>query len=169
VKLVEGRNAEAIRTGHEHERLAEQRRWLVVQGVPRLLEHDVLRPGEGELAVRLHVVQQRLGFGGVDGRVADERPVDEVDAHRTGQRLVHAAEELDVAGIDRAVDVAVAAGGVPDLLQRIVARAVGRGDRDEGGDGGQAGRETEPHPGTAPGEPPPPRPSTPGAHDVGPV
>jgi hypothetical protein len=86
-----------------------------------------------------------------------------VDAHGTGQRLVDAAEELHVAGVDGAVDVAVAAGGVADLLQRPAAGALGGGDRHHDTDGDadrrEHGGETERPAGAEPA----------GRHDVGPV
>ena len=54
------------------------------------------------------LVHQGLRGGRVDDPVAGEGSVDEVDSHRAGERLVDAAEELHVAGINGGGDVLVA-------------------------------------------------------------
>ncbi len=83
------------------------------------------------------------GVDGVDGSVAGERAVDEVDPHRSGQRLVDAAEELDVSGVDGTLDLAVLACRRADPGEGIVMTAGERGGDDERGGGHGRGRDSE--------------------------
>src|SRR5581483_483578 len=92
VQRVERREAEAVASRVQHERLAEQRRRRRMGRVPGGLEDDVLQRDQAHVAARVDLVDQRLGPGRVERAGLDERALDEVDAHRAGAGLVDAGQ-----------------------------------------------------------------------------
>src|SRR5262249_42114476 len=85
-----GGQAKAVGSTHVVEELAHQHRRRLMLGIPGLGGNDVLHAGQLVLPVP-HLVQQRLRPVRVEGAVAYEVPVGEVNAHRPLLRPADAA------------------------------------------------------------------------------